>query len=361
MQCPDRPTPDLSQAARLQIGDIRPLTGARPPANEDERLAALQACAILDSAPEPAYDRWAADAANVCATPMALISLVDAQRQWFKARVGMQPAETPRELSFCAHALLAPDQVLEVNDARSDPRFADNALVTGAPHIRFYAGAPLVTADGHALGTLCVLDQQPRRLSAAERTALQALARQVVDSLALRRAAALIAQDSLRDPLTDTCNLAGLERAMQQLAAASASAAAQAAGLLLIELDGFKRLRLQAATQADAALVQAARIIEAQVPEAGCIARLEADRFCALLPSAAEADGMTAAERIRAAIAAASWSPLPLTASIGVVVPTGPATLSLGVLLARARHALQQACLDGRNQVHRFDGWHYAD
>jgi two-component system, sensor histidine kinase and response regulator len=156
------------------------------PENETERLAALRYLGILDTPPEVAYDELSALAAYVCQTPIALISLVDADRQWFKSRVGWTLGETPREVAFCAHAVVQPD-LLVVPDARTDERFADNPLVTSPPAIRFYAGAPLVTTEGHALGTLCVLDHQPRELTQEQIRALRALSHQVVAQLRLRQ------------------------------------------------------------------------------------------------------------------------------------------------------------------------------
>jgi PAS domain S-box-containing protein len=155
------------------------------PENETERLAALRDLGILDTPPEPAYDELSALAAYICQTPIALISLVDEYRQWFKSRVGWTAGETCLDVAFCAHAILQPD-LLVVPDARADERFANNPLVTSPPRIRFYAGAPLVTAEGHALGTLCVLDHKPRELSAEQARALQVLSRQVVAQLSLR-------------------------------------------------------------------------------------------------------------------------------------------------------------------------------
>src|SRR6516164_9783947 len=156
------------------------------PENEAVRLAALRSLGILDSEPELAYDELCSLAAHICQTPIALISLVDESRQWFKSRVGWTAGETPREVAFCAHTILQPD-LLVVPDASADQRFANNPLVTSPPRIRFYAGAPLVTAEGHALGTLCVIDHKPRELTAEQTRALRALGHQVVAQLRLRK------------------------------------------------------------------------------------------------------------------------------------------------------------------------------
>ncbi len=160
------------------------------PANEGQRLAALRAHAILDTPPEQEYEDLVALAAHICGTPMASITLVDETRQWFKARLGLTVAETPRAISFCAHAIAAPgDDVFIVPDARADRRFRDYENVMNDPRIRFYAGAPLVTSDGLALGTLCVIDREPRELNEEQLRALRVLRRHVVNSLELRRIA----------------------------------------------------------------------------------------------------------------------------------------------------------------------------
>jgi EAL domain-containing protein (putative c-di-GMP-specific phosphodiesterase class I) len=150
------------------------------PANEAERLAVLQRYRILDTAYEAIFDEIAAAAAQVCGTPISAVSLVDAERQWFKARVGLEVAETTRDLAFCAHTIMDPAHLLVVNDATTDERFASNPLVTGEPSIRFYAGAPLVAPDGSAVGSLCVIDSKPRQLSVAQLTVLRQLAAHVI-------------------------------------------------------------------------------------------------------------------------------------------------------------------------------------
>ena len=154
---------------------------------EAARLAALQGYAVLDTPPEAAFDDIALLAASLSDSPIALVSLVDSGRQWFKARIGFDASETPRARSFCDHALQRPHEVMVVPDARLDERFADNAQVASADGIRFYAGAPLLSPEGLALGTLCVLDRKPRDFTPAQAQALAMLARQVMAQLELQR------------------------------------------------------------------------------------------------------------------------------------------------------------------------------
>ena len=180
------------------------------PANETDRLAALYGLDVLDTEPEKDFDDIVALASHVCGVPMSLVSLLDTDRQWFKARIGTDLTETTRDLSFCAHAILGRD-LLVVPDARQDARFADNPLVTEPGGIRFYAGAPLVTSDGFGLGALCVIDSEPRRLDVEQLQALRALARQVTSQLELRRYAVTLANTTAR--------LQELERRKDDLAA----------------------------------------------------------------------------------------------------------------------------------------------
>lgn len=155
--------------------------------NEADRLRALADYHILDTQPEQAFDDLTALAAQICGCQIALVTLVDGSRQWFKSRVGLEVTETPREHSFCAHAIAKPTELLVVPDATNDPRFRHNPYVVGDPNLRFYAGAPLVTPDCTGLGTLCVIDRAPKQLTDPQLKALRILSRQVSYLLELRR------------------------------------------------------------------------------------------------------------------------------------------------------------------------------
>ncbi|MEP1059399.1 response regulator [Stenomitos frigidus AS-A4] len=160
------------------------------PTNELARQQVLLECKILDTKPEKAFDDITRLAAYICQAPIALVSLIDAERQWFKSKVGLEASQTHRDLAFCAHAVLQ-SKIFIVPDALEDDRFARNPLVTGAPYIRFYAGVPLITVDGYAMGTLCIIDTVPRQLSAEQIDALYVLAQQVIKQLELRRSVAV--------------------------------------------------------------------------------------------------------------------------------------------------------------------------
>ena len=171
--------------------------GTLVPSKEAARVAALNRYAILDTEPEQSFDDLVTLASHICKTPMALLTLVDDHRQWFKSAVGVQVRETPREISFCSQAI-EQENLFIIRDTLEDPRFRDNPLVTGEPHIRFYAGAPLVNEDGYALGTLCVADRQPRELDEDQKVALASLSR-----LALRQMELRTNLQMLKDALND--------------------------------------------------------------------------------------------------------------------------------------------------------------
>jgi len=193
------------------------------PDNEAQRQRALERYRILDTPPEAAFDDLLRIATAICGTPMGSISLIDRDRQWFKSRIGLDKPETPREEAFCAHAILDPERVMVVPDAHQDPRFSGNPSVLGSPGIRFYAGAPLRSPDGMALGTLCVMNAEPQTLSPQQISGLEALARQVSQHLEMR-----LLSRSFHDHLNDQAQYEGeMERYQRALEAHNADLAEQ--------------------------------------------------------------------------------------------------------------------------------------
>ena len=204
------------------------------PGDEARRLEVLRQYELLDTSPEQALDDLTELAAKICGTPISLISLVDEKRQWFKSRFGLDVGETPRKISFCAHTV-SQRNFLTVPDALTDERFADNPLVTGEPGVRFYAGAPLLTPEGQALGTLCVIDRVPRQLTEAQEQALRVLSRQVMAQLDLRRhALQQAARERLLQGIFDSepecVKLIGPDGSLRMM---------NRAGLQMIEADSF--------------------------------------------------------------------------------------------------------------------------
>lgn len=186
------------------------------PANEAQRLARLHGLGILDTLPQQAFDDISALARTICGTPVALVTLIDKDRQWFKSRIGVDAQETPREIAFCSHAILDPDNVMVVEDLRLDPRFSTNPLVTGPTDARFYAGAPIVTDDGFALGTVCVVDLKARTLEPLQLDALRRLSSLVTrlleqEKTRLLDAARHAASDQLRNEQLTAMATAGLD------------------------------------------------------------------------------------------------------------------------------------------------------
>jgi len=337
-----------------------------PPIPQDEalRLQTLREYDILDSLEEQAFNDITFLASWICSAPIAVITLIDTDRQWFKAKVGVQATQTPREHAFCAHAILEPQTVLVVNDATADPRFSGNPLVTGEPRIRFYAGAPLVAPNGQALGTMCVVDQHPRDIDADRVMALQALSRQVMSQMELRRvmhrmsdyqgqiesANALLRASSLTDMLTGVRNRRAfdLELDMQLTAAARSGLPVS---LLMIDVDHFKRFNdTYGHLSGDAALRRVAGALSGQARTSDTAARYGGEEFAMILPGTDAASALLIGERLRQAIVhSGSEGDPPLTASIGAA--TTVVGLTAHQLIEQADGALYQAKREGRNRV----------
>jgi len=268
------------------------------PSNEDQRLAALHALLVMDTAPESEFDALVNAAAAVCGTPISLISLVDTDRQWFKANHGLAGAtQTAREVGFCAHAILQ-DGVFEVPDASLDARFADNPLVTDAPDIRFYAGAPVRLSSGHCIGAICVIDREPRTLNERQREVLRCLAQATAQAMEGRRAlqqvrglvgdlsrAAVEAEHRAgHDLLTGLLNRTDFEPRLQAALDGAIADPAQAHSLLCIDLDHFKIVNDTCGHAAgDRLLQQIARMLCDAVRQGDAVARLGGDEFAVLL------------------------------------------------------------------------------
>ncbi|WP_278652282.1 GGDEF domain-containing protein [Pandoraea pnomenusa] len=321
--------------------------------DEAERLAALRRYEILDTPPEPAFDRIVRLASYVLGTPISLVSLIDESRQWFKARQGLEAEQTPRSMAFCAHAILD-DEVLVVPDARADRRFADNPLVVGEPNIRFYAGAPLRTPQGHRLGTLCVIDRKPRTLDDEKRALLADLSALVVDELELRRVNQVLGDMAMRDALTGALNRrAFLLQAERQFAAARAQQRRLA--VLMLDLDHFKAINdTWGHAVGDRVIVELTVVLRATLRKDTVIGRLGGEEFAVLLPDADAERAMQAAERLLTAIGGASvpgpHAPIRFSASIGVG-GLAPDDAEFGTVLQRADRALYAAKQAGRNRV----------
>ena len=274
------------------------------PHDEVQRLAALHELDILDSAPEAVYDDVVALAAAICRTPMAVINFVDADRQWGKAMVGFEDTEAPREDSFCARTILGTD-VMVIADTHEDPEFAANPSVTGDPRVRFYAGAPIVDEDGHALGSVCVCDQAPRALDDGQIDALRILARQTASHLALRRTSAELRHLAVHDALTGLPNRTLLyDRVAQALAQRDRGSGH--VGVLFCDLDGFKSINDRYGHDAgDAVLKAVASRMEGVARKGDTVARLAGDEMVVVCPGLrAAADLELVAARMRFAVAA---------------------------------------------------------
>jgi len=354
------------------------MISAPTPLNEAARLEELRSYDVLDTSAEQAYDDITYLASQICQTPIALVSLIDDDRQWYKSRVGLDVQETPRDLAFCSHAILEPEELLVVNNALDDIRFADNPLVSEDPAIRFYAGAPLTTSTGNALGTLCVIDTEERELTDDQVKSLRALSRQVMAQLELRRSVNKLQEQararhlyeeqledyqrkleskhaemtrlSITDPLTGLVNRRAFIDTLNQEMARHKRYGDELA-LALIDIDEFKPFNDNFGhPHGDHAIEAVAKLLADESRTADLVARYGGDEFAIILPNTDQEGATVLGERFRTAIGQAEWGKRPITVSVGIAV-AGESADSVEALIDAADVALYVAKKKGRNQV----------
>jgi diguanylate cyclase (GGDEF)-like protein len=345
------------------------------PENEEERLAELKRYRILDTNPEQAYDDLLTIVAGICGTPMGAVTLIDGDRQWLKARQGIDVTETTRDVAFCAHAILEPDKLMQVPDSHKDPRFAGNPFAQGEGGVRFYAGAPLVTSNGNALGTLCVMDTKPRELTQEQADALMRLSRQVVALMELRKAYsklqhhlderdwyekqlktyheeleqqnAELAEQSRTDVLTGLPNRRAFTVALDR--AIETATAGKRLVVAVVDIDHFKSINdLHGHAAGDETLAAIGRTIHAQRGSHGFAARLGGEEFGLFMTDLDELAAELQCEYIREAV---QNLPVNVPATVSIGVATYQPGDDAAKLCHRADEALYAAKRGGRNRV----------
>lgn len=317
---------------------------------EAQRLKALHQYNILDTPAEDFFDDIVLLATLVCNTPIALITLVDSTRQWFKAKIGIEAIQTAREISVCQYALAHPDNVLVISDVTHDARFTDNPLVRDTPYMRFYAGAPLVTADRQVLGTLCVIDSRARKLSHTKQQILKVLARRVVAALDTRSEVASLQILSTTDALTGLHNRRAFN-AMFTAEFLSAKRAREPLTLILCDIDHFKRFNDALGHPAGDRLLQSVSAVLRRCARlTDDVARLGGDEFAIILPNTTCDVARQLANRLRQAMLAQFEGELAVTLSIGVA-DIQPGMKNEATLFSEADCALYEAKRQGRGSV----------
>ena len=310
--------------------------------NEVERLNILNQYGILDTPYEEPFERIAALARLIFDTPIVLISLLDENRQWFKSNIGLDVRQTPREQAFCNETIRS-DDVLVIADAELDVRTAQNPLVTGQPHIRFYAGAPLVTPEKARLGSLCIIDRQPRRFDEREMAILKSLAGLVMKEMDLRR-------QTEHDWLTGAASRQAFQNTVERLVERMAP---KSIGLISFDIDHFKQVNDRFGHVAgDRVLIEVVEVCRGALRDGDVISRLGGEEFAVLLPDATTNSALVVAERLRQAIENSRRPEVdvPITASFGVTM-LEQSDLGLADPLRRADKALYRSKANGRNQV----------
>ena len=314
---------------------IGPMQIPAQPADEHSRITTLRSFNILDTAAEERFDRLTRLAKRLFGVPIALVSIVDADRQWFKSCVGLAASETPRDVSFCGHAVLS-DEILMVPDALADVRFHDNPLVTGDPNVRFYAGCPLTVPNGSKLGTLCLIDVVPREMDADDLKLLRDLAAMAEQEIAAIQMATL-------DELTLISNRRGFE-ALAQHALAVCKRLDKPASLLFFDLNDFKQINdTFGHAEGDRALTAFSELLRTVFRDSDVIGRLGGDEFVVFLTNANYGQASEAIERLQRALDDKNQQAqrgYDVRFSVGLVAYNAACHPSIATLLAQADQAM---------------------
>ena len=322
------------------------LTDCPFPENELQRLQAVRSYEILDTQPELEFDALTRVAAHTFSTPIAVVAIMDADRLWFKSKLGLDIPQLDREIAFCAHAIMRPQESMVIPDLSSDQRFSENPLVANAPHLRFYAGAPILDPAGLALGTIAVLDAQPRSFSDAQCDALTDLSTLVVTALQARRRAMDLQRLALTDYLTGIGNRVQFDKALVAELNHSTRSGTPLT-ILCMDLDGFKSVNDTFGHLAgDEVLCEVTRRLSALVRQGDVLARLGGDEFAVVMRDGDHVSAAALAQRIienvRRPIALSAGQTVEIGVSVGTATHAESVS-SASALLARADKALYEA------------------
>lgn len=340
------------------------------PGDETARLASLRKMNILFTPNEEVFDRITRVAQHVFQVPCVLISIVDEHRQWFKSRIGIAPQLAPREFSFCGHAICDTEGIMVVEDASKDARFADNPLVCSDPHVRFYAGRPLHNHEGYAIGTLCLIDQQPRHFSPNEMQVLDDLGHWVETTFTARGLSKTMEglldeldeakRESLIDPLLRTWNRTAI---MDILSRENDHASRESSELsiLMLDVDRFKSINDKYGHPiGDAVLIEVVQAIRNQLRSYDSLGRYGGEEFMVVLPDAGEQEALKLAERLRKSVEALvvehDQQQIRCTISLGAKVVDTQIKQHIDEIVMAADQALLSAKNKGRNRIELATG-----
>lgn len=321
------------------------------PSNEEDRLEALHSYGLIDAFPEKEYDDFSFLASMVSGASMASISLVDRDHQLFKSRLNLSTTHVPREISFCAYAILEPNEIFEVQDTALDNRFSKQPRFFNGKQVRFYAGWPLLDVRGYAVGALCVMDHQPKILSSEQRAGLQALGRRAATQLQLSLQLNLTSRQNVTDALTGVSNRRAFNAKITSEWNRHVMVKKKMA-LIVFDVDNFKTFNDKFGHDiGDTILMQVAASVTSVLRRKDFFARYGGEEFALVLEESTEENALTVAEKIRKTIEFFPWSYRPITISSGICVMQPEDGVTLNRMISRADMAMYQAKKSGRNCV----------